>query len=98
MREKDPASGGLPIEDLTLHGLRHGYVMLQEAIGVTASETAGQVGHKSVGVTMNVYLHASRHRARLTQAEREAFAEAVVWGSMGTSAQTPAPELVAAQE
>ena len=55
MREKDPASGGLPIEDLTLHGLRHGYVMLQEAIGVTASETAGQVGYKSVGVTMNVY-------------------------------------------
>ena len=88
--------GITPIEDLTLHGLRHGYVMLQEAIGVTASETAGQVGHKSVGVTMNVYLHASRHRARLTQAEREAFSEAAEWGSMGTSAQTPPFELVAA--
>ena len=47
---------------------------------------------------MNVYLHASRHRARLTQAEREAFAEAVEWASMGTSAQTAGLELIPARE
>ena len=51
-----------------------------------ADTLAEPLGRLLVGVTMNVYLHASRHRARLTQAEREAFTEAVEWGSMGSSA------------
>ena len=35
----------------------------------------------------------SRHRARLTWAEHVAFAEAVEWAELGTSAQTPGIEL-----
>ena len=31
---------------------------------------------------------AMKHRARLSQSERAAFAEAISWASMGTSAQT----------
>jgi hypothetical protein len=46
---------------------------------------------------------AMKHRARLPQAERAAFAEAIAWASMGTSAQStglkflPAPEAQGAE-
>jgi integrase len=82
---------GIPtIEALTLHGLRRGAAMLSEATGATASETAGQLGHKTPTITTSVYMVAAKHRARLSQAERTAFEEALAWASMGTSAQTTA--------
>jgi hypothetical protein len=46
---------------------------------------------------------AMKHRARLSQAERAAFAEAIAWASMGTSAHStglkflPAPEAQGAE-
>jgi integrase len=80
---------GIPtIEALTLHGLRRGAAMLLEATGATASETAGQLGHKTPTITTSVYMVAAKHRARLSRAERTAFEEALSWASMGTSAQT----------
>ena len=39
---------------------------------------------------------AMKHRARLSQAERTAFAEAIAWASMGTSAQSPGLQLAPA--
>jgi hypothetical protein len=73
------------------HGLRRGAAILSEATGATASETAGQLGHKNPTITTGIYMVAMKHRARLSQAERTAFAEAVEWASMGTSAQTEGP-------
>jgi integrase len=88
------AETGIPIiEALTLHGLRRGAAILSEATGATASETAGQLGHKNPTITTGIYMVAVKHRARLSQAERAAFAEAVSWASMGTSAQTTAPSI-----
>ena len=85
---------GIPtIEALTLHGLRRGAAILSEATGATASETAGQLGHKNPTITTGIYMVAMKHRARLSQAERAAFAEAVSWASMGTSAQTEGASL-----
>jgi integrase len=81
------------IEALTLHGLRRGAAILSEATGATASETAGQLGHKNPTITTGIYMVAMKHRARLSQAERTAFAEAVEWASMGTSGQTEGPSL-----
>lgn len=86
------------IEALTLHGLRRGAAMLSEATGATASETAGQLGHKNPTITTSVYMVAAKHRARLSQAERTAFAKAVSWASFGTSALIPAPAVVAPAE
>jgi integrase len=81
---------GIPtIDALTLHGLRRGAAMLSEATGATASETAGQLGHKTPSITTSVYMVAAKHRARLSQAERVAFAQAIAWASLGTSAQIP---------
>jgi integrase len=76
------------IEALTLHGLRRGAAILSEATGATASETAGQLGHKNPTITTGIYMVAIKHRARLSQVERAAFEEALSWASMGTSAQT----------
>lgn len=45
-----------------------------------------------------IYMVAMKHRARLSQAERAAFAEAITWASMGTSAQSTGLELVPAPE
>ena len=41
---------------------------------------------------------AMKHRARLSQAERAAFAEAIAWASMGTSAESTGYELVSARQ
>jgi hypothetical protein len=76
-----------------LHGLRRGAAILSEATGVTASETAGQLGHRNPTITTSIYMVAMKHRAPLSQAERAAFAEAVSWASMGTGAQTDGPFL-----
>jgi hypothetical protein len=81
------------IEALTLHGLRRGAAILSEATGTIASETAGQLGQRNPTITTGIYMVATKHRARLSQAERAAFAEAVSWASMGTSAQTDGPSL-----
>jgi len=89
-------AGITPIEALTLHGLRRGAAILSEATGATASETAGQLGHKNPTVTTGIYMVAMKHRARLSQAERTAFAEAIAWASMGTSAQSPGLQLAPA--
>jgi hypothetical protein len=86
------------IEALTLHGLRRGAAILSEATGATASETAGQLGHRNPTITTGIYMVAMKHRARLSQAERAAFAEAVSWASMGSSAQTDGPSLEIAPE
>jgi Phage integrase family len=91
-------AGITPIEALTLHGLRRGAAILSEATGATASETAGQLGHKNPTITTGIYMVAMKHRARLSQAERAAFAEAIAWASMGTSAQSTGLELVTAPE
>jgi integrase len=91
-------AGITPIEALTLHGLRRGAAILSEATGATASETAGQLGHKNPTITTGIYMVAIKHRARLSQAERAAFAEAIAWVSMGTSAQSTGLELVAAPD
>jgi integrase len=72
----------LPAEQ-TLHGLRRGAAILSEATGATASETAGQLGHKNPTITTGIYMVAMKHRARLSQAERAAFAEAITWGLNG---------------
>lgn len=82
--------GITPIEALTLHGLRRGAAILSEATGATASETAGQLGHKNPTITTGIYMVAMKHRARLSQAERAAFAEAIAWASMGTCAHSTA--------
>ena len=91
-------AGITPIEALTLHGLRRGAAILSEASGATASETAGQLGHKNPTITTGIYMVAIKHRARLSQAERAAFAEAITWVSMGTSAQSTGLELVPAPQ
>jgi integrase len=49
-------------------------------------------------ITTGIYMVATKHRARLSQAERAAFDEAIEWASLGTSAQTPDPALVAVPE
>jgi hypothetical protein len=41
---------------------------------------------------------AMKHRARLSQAERAAFAEAIAWASMGTSARSTGLELIPTPE
>jgi hypothetical protein len=43
-------------------------------------------------------LVALKHRARRSQAERAAFAEAVEWASMGPSAHSPGTAVVAVPE
>jgi integrase len=91
-------AGITPIEALTLHGLRRGAAILSEATGATASETAGQLGHKNPTITTGIYMVAMKHRARLSQAERAAFAEAIAWASMGTSAHSTGLELVPARK
>lgn len=45
-----------------------------------------------------IYMVAMKHRARLSQADRAAFAQAIAWASMGTSAQSTGLELVPAPE
>ena len=86
-----------PIEALTLHGLRRGAAILSEATGATASETAGQLGQEPND--HDGHLHGRhKHRARLSQAERAAFAEAIAWASMGTSAQSTGLGLVPAPD
>lgn len=89
-------AGITPIEALTLHGLRRGAAILSEATGATASETAGQLGHKNPTITTGIYMVATKHRSRLSQAERAAFSEAVAWASMGTSAHSTGLALVPA--
>lgn len=91
-------AGITPIEALTLHGLRRGAAILSEATGATPSETAGQLGHKNPTITTGIYMVAVKHRSRLSQAERAAFAEAIAWASMGTSAQSTGLELVPAPD
>jgi Phage integrase family len=49
-------AGITPIEALTLHGLRRGAAILSEATGATASETAGQLGHKNPTITTGIYM------------------------------------------
>lgn len=58
----------------------------------------GALGHKNPTITTVIYMVAMKHRARLSQAERAAFAEAISWASIGTSAQSTGPKLVPAPE
>jgi hypothetical protein len=50
---------------------------------LTFASLGGQLGHKNPTITTGIYLVAMKHRARLSQAERVAFAEAVAWASNG---------------
>jgi integrase len=87
----------MPIEALTLHGLRRGAAILSEATGATASETAGQLGHKNPTITTGIYMVAMKHRAPFAgRAGRLRRGDCLA--AMGTSAQSTGLELVSAPE
>ena len=82
------ADGIEPITGVGLHGLRRTFATLRCAVGDDPAYTAAQLGHTDARFTMRVYTGATKHRGRLTAAERRAYDQAVQWALMSSAAFT----------
>ena len=79
-----PAELGIePIGNVAPHGLRRTYASLRCAAGDSPVYTAKQLGHTDPRFTLSVYAAATKHRERLTSAERKAYQEALRWADIG---------------
>jgi integrase len=89
-----------PIGTVAPHGLRRTYASLRHAAGDEVAYTSDQLGHEDPTFSLRIYVHATKRRERLTEAERREFNRAVEWAQwaqMGTNG-VMAPPSVAVSE
>lgn len=79
-------------EQVTPHSLRRTYTSLRAALGDDLVYIAQQAGHSKIDVTYWIYQKATKRRARLSGAYRDAFDHALDWARLG--AGTDADRLV----
>ena len=81
-----------PIGQVPLHGLRRTHATLRVLAGDDVVYVSSQIGHENPTFTLAVYAQAVKHREKLTDAERDAFDEAIEWVRTGAGATLEAPE------
>ena len=73
--------------------MRRTFATLRCAVGDDPAYTAAQLGHTDARFTMRVYTGATKHRERLTAAERRAYDQAVQWALMTAALDGDAAEV-----
>lgn len=64
-------NNGLPL--VSFHGLRHSHASMLNAYGVDIARISAQLGHSTIGTTMNIYTHVFGSPLQSTQAIAEAM-------------------------
>lgn len=67
-------NNGLPM--VSFHGLRHTHASMLNAYGVDIARISAQLGHSTIGTTMNIYTHVFGSPLQSTQAIAEKMEEA----------------------